>query len=364
MSKQFGAIYLILGTCIAAGMLGLPVVTANNHFALTTVMILSAWILMTTGAYCLLRVNLVMKPGANIISMSGITLGKKVKSITWVVYLLQLYSLICAYLAASGDLLKTLFTTIHLHLPRPVSTMLATLVLGAIVYRGIRTVDFFNRGLMSTKIIICFIIIAAITPFVHFAPLHTGHWTWHGTTWMVIITSFGYGSILPSIRDYLDNNRKQLTRAVLVGGCVPMVLYLVWIAVTQGALPHTGANGLLAMNNSANTNSALMMQIAAVTHHKIIKALSVVFISICSITGFLSVSLSLMDVLADGLNRKKTGLNKALIALLALLPPMLIVIFDPAIFTRALAYAGFCCLYILAILPIGMFLRLKYQRKV
>lgn len=359
MGKQFGSIYLILGTCIAAGMLGLPVVTAGNHFLLTTFMILSAWLLMTSGAYCLLQVNLAMKPGANIISMSGITLGRPVKMVTWVVYLVQLYSLICAYLAASGDLLQALAKYIHLDISRPMSTVLATLLLGSIVYRGIRAVDIVNRGLMSTKIIICFVIIAAIIPYTHLAPLNTGHWQWHGSTWLVIITSFGYGSILPSIRDYLHSDRKQLTIAVLIGGFVPMALYLVWIAVIQGALPHQGPNGLIAMNNAANTNSSLMFQIAAVTHHDVIKALSVVFISVCSVTGFLSVSLSLMDVLADGLKRKKTGWNKTLIAILALLPPMLIVILDPAIFTKALAYAGFCCLYILAALPIMMFIALR-----
>ncbi len=360
MTKQFGAIYLILGTCIAAGMLGLPVVTAGNHFLLTAIMIISAWLLMTTGAYCLLQVNLASKPGANIISMSGNTLGRFIKALTWVIYLLLLYSLICAYLAASGDLLQALCKEIHISIPRTLSTILATLILGSIVYHGIRAVDIVNRGLMSTKIIICFILIGAIVPFTHLAPLNTGHWQWKGSTWLVIITSFGYGSILPSIRDYLHSDRKQLTRAVLIGGFVPMTLYLIWISVIQGALPHTGPQGLVAMNNAPDTNSALMLQIAALTHHDIIKAISAAFISICSVTGFLSVSLSLMDVLADGLNRKKDGWNKIFIALLALLPPMLIVIFDPAIFTRALAYAGFCCLYILAVLPVTMFLKLKY----
>ena len=362
MGKQFGSIYLILGTCIAAGMLGLPVVTASNHYFSTALMILSGWLIMTTGAYCLLQVNLAMKPGANIIGMSGITLGKYVKAITWVVYLVQLYSLICAYLAASGDVLQALLGTIHLPLSRGVSTMLATLFLGSIVYRGIRAVDLVNRGLMSSKIIFCFIIIAAIAPYAHIAPLQTGGWHWHASTWLVMITSFGYGSILPSIRDYLHSDRKQLTIAVFTGGFVPMVLYLIWIGVIQGALPHQGPNGLIAMNDAADTNSALMFQIANVTHHDIIKALSVFFISICSITGFLSVSLSLMDVLADGLQRKKTGWNKPLIASLALLPPMLIVIFDPAIFTDALAYAGICCLYILAALPIAMYFALKRKQ--
>ena len=51
MGKQFGAIYLILGTCVAAGLLGLPVVTAQHNFAITTLMVISAWILIDTASF-------------------------------------------------------------------------------------------------------------------------------------------------------------------------------------------------------------------------------------------------------------------------------------------------------------------------
>lgn len=359
MGKEFGAVYLILGTCIAAGMLGLPVVTAGNHYGLTVLMILSGWALMTTGAYCLVRVNIAMPAGANIISMSEKTLGPVFKFITWFAYLLQLYALICAYLAGSGDLLNAFFHSVHLNLPRFVSTLLATVILGAVVYRGIRSVDLVNRVLMSSKILICLFLIISVTPFVHLQSLHLGAWHWHFAAWLVVVTSFGYGNILPSVRDYLENDRRKLVRAVMIGGLAPMILYLIWIAVIQGALPHTGTGGLLAMNNSPNTNSMLMGAIIKLTHKKVIQSLSVVFISICSVTGFLSVSLSLMDVLADGLKRKKEGWNKVFVAVLALCPPFVIVTLDPAIFTRALAYAGVCCIYVLAVLPMLMFLSMK-----
>lgn len=364
MGKQFGAIYLILGTCIAAGMLGLPVVTAQYHFGLTSIMILSAWLLMTTGAWCLLQVNFDMPPGANLISMSQITLGQTVKWITWFVYLMLLYSLICAYTAAASDLLASLLTHLSIHSPRFLATLLAVFILGSIVTHGIQLVDLINRFLMSTKLIICLLLIAAVTPFAHTSHLMEGAVAWNNGAWLVIICAFGYAIILPSIRDYIGNNKKQLTRIVIIGSMVPMVLYFIWVAVIQGALPRFGTDGLIAMNNSANTNSLLMHQIANLTHHPILTSLSIVFISICSITGFLGVSLCLTDFLADGLKRKKQGKNRILLAIITFTPPTGIVIFDPAIFTRALAYAGGCCLYILVALPIAMFLGLQYKKTV
>lgn len=363
MFKQFGSLYLILGTCIGAGMLGLPIVTAEYHFALTAIMIVSAWLLMSVGAWCLLQVNVTMPPNANFISMSEATLGRIVKYVTWVAYLLLLYSLICAYLAASGDLLQSLLRDIHIVIPRWSATIFATLILGGVVYRGIRSVDVSNRFLLSVKFIICVLLIGSVIPFVHLHQLAPGNWNFTYGSWLAVITSFGFATILPSIRDYLDNDKKKLTRILLIGSCIPMILYFVWIAVIQGSLHRFGAHGLVALNNSDNTNSLLMSYIAALTHHGMVKTISVVFISICSITGFLGVSLCLMDFLADGLKKEKHGKHRIGIAALAFLPPMCVVMFDPAIFIYALKFAGACCLYILVALPIAMFLQQRFCRK-
>lgn len=362
MGKQFGAIYLILGTCIAAGLLGLPVVTAQHNFIITSLMIVSAWVFMTIGAWCLLQVTLLMPPHANLISMSQKTLGSAIKILTWFIYLFLLYSLICAYLAASGDLLQHLLKAMHFDIPRSLATILAVLILGAIVTHGIRSVDMVNRILMSTKIIICLLVIITVIPFAHLKniSMHIGNANWNNSAWLVIICAFGYAIILPSIREYLGNNKKVLTRVVMIGSFIPMILYFVWIAVIQGALPR---HDLIAMNNSAHTNSLLMSHIAALTHHNIIKLLSIVFISICSVTGFLGVSLCLIDFLADGTKMIKQGKNKFILAMFAFIPPAVIVIVDPAIFIRALYWAGACCLYILIALPVGMYIALRFTAR-
>lgn len=356
MLKQLGAMYIILGTCIAAGLLGLPIVTAHGSFILTILMVISAWILMSVGAFCLLQVNLWLPPESNLISMSEATLGHFWKWVTWVVYLLLLYSLICAYLAASGDVVHALLNAVGVPIPRALSTILAAVIIGAIIYKGIRSVDLVNRVLMSAKIIICVAIIALVMPHATWQHLAVGNMHWGISAWLVIICSFGYAIILPSIRVYLNSDKKQLKRVVLAGSFIPLVIYLIWIAVIQGALPRTGAHGLIAMIGSKDTNSMLMMQLVSLTHHPVLQTFSIIFVSICSITGLLGVSLCLTDFLADGLKKKKEGWKALMLVILTMLPSTLIILFDPAIFTKALAYAGFFCLYILVALPIGMYL--------
>jgi len=259
----------------------------------------------------------------------------------------------CAYLSASGDLLQHLLKEMSVAIPRWSATILVTLLLGGIVTRGIRSVDLTNRILMSMKLIICLLLIGSVIPFTHVTHLLPGDKTWDNHAWLVIISAFGYAIILPSIRDYLNSNRKQLNRVIFIGSVLPMILYFIWVIVIQGSLSR---RGLVAMNGSPNTNSMLMTQIAALTHHTMIKTLSIVFISIFSVTGFLGVSLCLIDFLADGLKKQKKGKNQFFLALLAFSPPVIIVIADPAIFIRALTYAGFFCLYILIILPVTMYI--------
>ncbi len=352
--RQIGSILLILGTCIGGGMLALPVVTAAQSPWLSLVMVVLAWALMTSGAFALLRVNLMMPAGSNMVSMTRHTLGRSMSLLTWGAYLLLLYSLLCAFLAAGGDLVQALLLKASLPVPRWLATMISLVVLGGIVYRGIYSVDLLNRLLMLVKIAVCFGLIAAVLPHGQWLKLSQGDLHFHGSALLVIICSFGYAIILPSLRVYLDSDAKKLYRAVWVGSIIPVVLYVVWIGVIQATVPRAGDTGLIAMNHSANTTSLLMHHLVTITHSPLVKSLGVIFVSICAVTAFLGVSVSLMDFLADGLRLKKQGKSGVVLLCATFVPSLLIVLMVPSVFTGALAYAGVFCIYVLIVLPIMM----------
>ena len=354
--RQIGSIYLILGTCIAAGLLAAPIATAHNSYPFTLLMLFSAWLLMSIGAWCIAEVNLWFAPDSNLITMSQETLGPVIKAITWVAYLFLLYSLISAYLAASSDILHSLFQYFHYQIPRMVCTLLATLILGSIVYKGIKAVDVSNRLLMSAKLIIAIAIIAHLLPKLHPSLLMTGGHHWSFSAWLVLITAFGYAILLPSIRVYLHSNRRRILTVLAVGAFLPLILYILWIAAVQGVIPRLGAHGLIAMNHAADTTSALMKELALVAHYPLMTSLSVLFVSICSVTGLLGVSLCLVDFLADGFKIIKNCGKHFLLILMTFIPPMIIVMFWPQVFVAALAYAGALCIYILIALPIAMYI--------
>src|SRR5262245_61253497 len=99
-SRFIGAVFLILGTCIGGSMLALPLATAREGIMMTLVVMISAWIMMTAGAFAILRVNLRLPENSNLISMAKATLGKTGAIVTWVTSLMLLYTLLSAYISS------------------------------------------------------------------------------------------------------------------------------------------------------------------------------------------------------------------------------------------------------------------------
>src|SRR5579871_6624910 len=107
MSKQLiGGILLVAGTSIGAGMLALPVVTAEGGFFPAFFTYLLCWGFMTCTGLLMLEICLEMPPDANLISMAGAYLGRGGKIFAWVLYLFLFYCLTIAYLSGGGGLLR------------------------------------------------------------------------------------------------------------------------------------------------------------------------------------------------------------------------------------------------------------------
>jgi tyrosine-specific transport protein len=361
MSKKvIGSILMIIGTAVGAGMLALPVATAHANFQTTLIMMLFSWSIMTIGALALLEVNLWFPAGSNLISMVGNTFGSAGKIITWIAYLLLLYSLLCAYLAGTSDILKGLLNSVDMDLSHEVATLLALVLLGAVVIRGVSTVDVVNRGLMSIKLLAYLILVLAIMPHISFSHLTEGRYVYSTSTLMVIVTSFGFANIVPTLRGYLNSDVIRLKQVIIWGSFSALVIYFFWTGSVQGLFSREGAMGLISVSQSQAPNSLLMKSMSALVNNVILSDFAKLFISICAVTSFLGVALSLTDFIADGFQYKKQGLEGIKVYMLTFLPPFLIVLFAPGIFIKALSYAGFCCIFLLILLPIIMLYRGRY----
>lgn len=350
-SRFIGGILLIVGTSIGGGMLALPVANAAAGFWQSSLFLLICWLLMTLGALFILEVNLYLPAGKNMVSMAAATLGKPGLLVAWLSYLFLLYALLSAYISGGADVLGGLLKHLGIYANAWQLTSLFTLVFGLVVYGGIRQVDMLNRGLMFAKLAIYFLLVVMIAPYIHIESFHGGNIRYMTGSLMILITSFGFAIIVPNLREYFNDDIKQLKKVVLIGSFIPLVCYIAWDAVIMGSLPYQGDHSLMTLMHDPHTTSSLAIMLSNTVNNDMISSLFNFFTSICMLTAFLGVSLCLISFLGDGLNMRQYGKEGLGLFLLTFLPPLLIVINYPGAYIHALSYAGFLCVILLLLLP-------------
>jgi tyrosine-specific transport protein len=362
-SRFIGGILLIVGTSIGGGMLALPVANAAAGFWQSSLFLLICWALMTFGAFFILEANLYLPRGKHMVSMAKATLGSCGLLTAWISYLFLLYTLLSAYISGGSDVLSSVLQKLGLPLNEWQASTLFTLFFGLIVYGGIHFVDYANRALMFGKLAIYFILVVLIAPYIELPYFQHGELRYVGGSIMILITSFGFAIIVPNLRDYFNDDIKQLKRVILIGSLIPLICYVIWDAIIIGSLPSSGTNGLECLMSNPHTTTALSSLLAEKIQNKTITALFNVFTSICMLTAFLGVSLCLYSFLADGLKLRAQGPQGLGLFVLTFLPPLILVLYYPGAYLHALSYAGIFCIILLLLLPALMcyFGRKKYQ---
>ncbi len=362
-SRFIGGILLIVGTSIGGGMLALPVANAATGFWQSSLFLVVCWAFMTFGAFFILEANLYLPRGKHMVSMAAATLGNYGLLAAWISYLFLLYTLLSAYVSGGSDVLSSILLKVGVHLNEWQASTLFTLLFGVIVYGGIHFVDYANRALMFGKLAIYVLLVVLIAPYVELPNLQQGEVKYIASSIMILITSFGFAIIVPNLRDYFNDDVKQLKKVIFIGSLIPLFCYIAWDAVIIGSLPSAGEKGLESLMQNPHTTSALAGLLSEKIHNKTISALFNFFTSICMLTAFLGVSLCLYSFLADGLKLRERGKHGIGLFILTFAPPLILVLYYPGAYIHALSYAGIFCIILLLLLPALMcyFGRRKYH---
>ena len=343
---------IVAGTCIGAGMLALPVSTAASGFTYSTMAFCFTWIMMMLSALLMLEASLWYKEDANLITMMKSTWGVSGAIVTWIIYVLFLYALMTAYASgAAGILGKGLAL---MGLPETWGPALLAVLFGVIVYMGAAYVDWVNRLMMIGLFVAYLILVFTIVPKLSPELLLEGHPKYLWSVGPLLVTSFGFHLTIPSLKNYLDGDAKRLRLAILVGGFIPLVVYLLWELLILGVIPLQGESSLLAILHGEQQGKHAVIELTQILsdmlHNPKVTFFSRLF-GLCAIlTSFIGVSLGLFDFFADGFKMHKTHKNKLILAVLTFLPPILIAAYCPR-FISALHYAGLFAAILLILLP-------------
>lgn len=350
-----GGVLLISGTCIGAGMLGLPVTTAAAGFYPTLFCFIAIWLVMTFAALAFLEVSFFLPGETNFISLVQVTLGNKAKKIAWLAYLLFLYSIMAAYTSGGITALAQVLA-IDIHVPIKLAGTIALFVLpfAVMIYCGTNVVDRINRWLVLALFVafaaICWLVagnqVLAISS-VESQP----KFLLFGLPLMV--TSFGYHLLIPTLKSHMRENVNNLRLAIVIGGLLPFIIYLAWEYVVLSLVPTWGAGGLVDMLHG-ESNPADMLVSFLTQENCNLSWWVVGFSFLALISSFIGVGLSLYDFFADGLQIQKNSDGKLALLGLTFIPPIVYTVFFPNGFLLALGYAGVFASILLIIYPVLM----------
>ena len=360
LNHYIGGILLVAGTTIGAGMLALPVMSSFVGFFPSILIFLLCWGVMLATAFFFLDVNFAVEGEPNLISMVHKTLGRWGKGVSWVVYLLLLYSLAAAYIAASAPLFSTAFTYLTgFVMPTWIAPFCLPLIFGFFVYLGTLGVDLINRLLMLGLCVSYVLLVGFLPEHVEGHLLAHADWKPFLVAFPVVITSFGYHIIIPSLTTYMNHDKKKLRWILIIGSLLPLVIYLLWQVFILGIVPLGGENGLVnAWEHGRSATDALTHFVS----NRWVKTGAHFFSFFAVVTSFLGVTLSLSDFLTDGFKIKKSGEGRLIACLLTFVPPLIFVFTYQRGFIVALEYAGAFVAILLIFLPAMMAWKLKNPR--
>ncbi|MFK7825816.1 MAG: amino acid permease [Oligoflexales bacterium] len=356
LGRILGSIFLLAGTAIGAAMLALPISTGILGLYPSLCLFVLSWFALLYSAYLFLELTLWSEGEVNIVTMASIILGPSGKIICWSFYLYLLYALVTAYIAGGGLVVANFLQAIGFNdISLPLASLGVCLVLGFLVMKGIFIVDMFNRVFML--VLFCSLISLIAMLSMHIEPNNFKQMSFDflPNASSVVITSFGFHIVIPSLCTYLKHNVSQLKKVLLIGSSMPLVFYIVWEVVTLGTVPIEGSHGLRQAYEQGIPISSLLQFIGADGQEETISILAMVFSLLAIFTSFFGVGVSLIDFLKDGLKLSNDIKSQAICFILGFLVPLVIALLNPQAFLRGLEYAGaFGVVTLLMVLPAVM----------
>lgn len=357
-SKLFHASLLVGGTAIGAGMLALPVATAEGGFLPASLMYALCWLFSMATGFLFVEILHWLPKGANIVSMAQYLLGTPGKIFAWILYIFLFYSLTIAYISGGGALLQSILPDFF---PKEFSIFIFTFFFASVVFFGMRGVSHLNFYLMLGLIIAYILFVWTGVPHLTFTFLENVHFKRSIFALPVIFTSFSYQGVLPTLSNYLNRDKKLMKKAIIYGTTIPFVAYLLWDFLIKGLVPTEGLHGLLM---AKELDEAATAPLAALFPASPVSIISRWFAFFALTTSFIGVTLGLMDFLADSLKVKTTLYNRFWLSLLIYVPPVVIVSYNPKIFLLMLGLAGgYGCSLLLGLMPILMVFSGRYWKK-
>lgn len=352
-NKTFGSALLVAGTTIGAGMLAMPLTSAEMGFGYTLALLFILWILLSYSALLFVEVyQKAERKDAGIATLAEQYFGLTGRVLATLALVIFMYAILAAYVTGGGSLLSGLLPFLGQN-ATAISIVLFTVVLGIFIIISTGAVDALTRVLFIVKLIAFVMVLTMMLPLVtsdNLLEMPLKDFLIISAS-PVFFTSFGFHVIIPSINKYLDGDIKRLRIAIIGGTAIPLVAYILWQMATHGVFPQSEFVRII---NTDPTLNGLINATFQATGSALISGAFRTFSTLALVTSFLGVALSLFDCLEDLLKRINIRANRIQLGLLTFIPPLVFALFYPNGFIAALGYAGQMFTFYGLVLPVGM----------
>jgi tyrosine-specific transport protein len=354
------AIFLVAGTCVGGGMLALPIATGISGFLPSMVVMAVCWFVMTFTALLLLEVSLWMEEGAHIITMTSRILGPWGQAVSWLLYLFICYASNVAYTAGGGiQIASALHSIFDWSVSREWGCLIFIILFGSFFYIGNWLVGRINAIVFIGMIAAYFWLVIMGLDEVKTSNLLNQQWKYSLIALPLLLTSFSFQTMVPSLTPYLKRNVNGLKIAIVAGTTLSLVIYAIWQWLILGIVPVDGPKGLSEALTKGDQPATQFLH--EHVHGTWITLFAEYFAFFAIVTSFLGITLGLFDFLSDGLKIKKNKTGKMMLGLLIALPTLLFATqFEKAFIAAMDISGGFGDTILNGLIPVFMVWRGRY----
>lgn len=230
--KLIIAVSVLVGSCIGAGVLGIPYVAAQAGFfvAIAYILLIGALVL-TTNLY-LGEVVLRTKGMHQIPGYVKKYLGKKWKSVAEFAMVFGIYSAIVAYMLGMGESLSFIFfSNVNYSL---LFGVLVGLGMSSLLWKGIRGLKKFEKIGVTIILILIAIIFFVFVQDVNISNLYTFNKSNIFLPFGVILFALLSFHAIPEIKAVLRKDEKLLKKSIIIGALISVIFYIIFTLIVVG----------------------------------------------------------------------------------------------------------------------------------
>lgn len=350
----FGGVMIIGGTIIGAGMFSLPVVMSGAWFFWSMAALVFTWFCMLHSGLMILEANLNYRIGSSFDTVTKDLLGQGWNVINGLSIAFVLYILTYAYISASGSIIHHTLSQMNIGLSARMGGLLFALFVAFIVWLSTKAVSRMTAIVLGAKIITFFMTFGGL--LWHIEPVtllnsdavNPSYLPYLLMTLPFCLASFGYHGNVPSLMKFYGKNPKLISRCLLWGTVMALVLYTIWLLGSMGNIPRSE---FISIAERGGNIDVLVQALSGVLNSRALDLLLLIFSNFAVASSFLGVTLGLFDYLADLFGFDDSKLGRLKTAAVTFTPPILGGFIWPNGFIYAIGYAGLAATVWAAIVP-------------